>query len=175
MFFGLFAEPGAKPHHRIFGYLQVDDRIELGSAPGIERQPEGFSLPHPHVLGRWAENNCLYVGPGRAAQQASPTLRLTAPGESPSVWELPAWVGSGGLTYHGDAKRWLSPTRLKSVGRGQEFVCSVLNLAEEQRREARRWVQAVLEEIEKPSVGYNAVASSPVGSCGKFDENAQVF
>ena len=147
LFFGLFAEPGGKPHHRIFGFLQVEERVGLGSSPRVDRQPKGLSRLHPHVFGQWAANNCLYVGPGQAAKTAHAELQLTAPESNVSVWEVPAWIQQAGLTYHGRAERWLSPTRLQSVGRGQEFVCALDRLPAKQMNEAERWIRSVIGKI----------------------------
>ena len=154
LFFGLFAEPGGKPHHRMFGYLEVEERIELGPNPGAERQPRGFSRLHPHVLGQWAANNCLYVGPGLAAKTADAQLRLTAPDLSASVWEVPPWVRQAGLTYHGRAERWLSVTRLRTVGRGQEFVCALDRLPAKKLNDAERWIRSIIDTI-TPSSWYD--------------------
>jgi hypothetical protein len=67
-------------------------------------------------------------------RQYDSRLRLTAPGASTSEWQLPAWFEPVGerppLTYHVDRRRWRrvkEGVRLRSVGRGQEFV---LNLSD---------------------------------------------
>ena len=109
LFFGLFATPeGRDRHHRIFGYLEVDEVRRLGERPGKKDDPAGFLRRHPHTIGQWNENNTLYLGSGAKAQKIHPHLRLTKPGASPSVWHVPSWLKLAGLTYH---------SKLSSLGR----------------------------------------------------------
>ncbi|HAW36950.1 MAG TPA: hypothetical protein DCX71_12880, partial [Erythrobacter sp.] len=75
-------------------------------------------------------------------RQASDALRLTVPGGPPSLWQRPAWLKRGGLSYHDRADRWLRGGRLKSVARGQEFVADI-----GRRTAPREWLARVLEEI----------------------------
>ena len=92
-FLGLFSDAeGRDRHHRIFGYLKVEQVIPLGAEPTREKSPEGLPRPHPHVLGYWNSNNTLYFGEGRRAQSADSRLRLTAPGQTVSVWQVPPWL-----------------------------------------------------------------------------------
>jgi hypothetical protein len=78
LFFGLFAShEGHDRHHRIFGYLQVDEVRRLGGRPSNTDNPEGFLRRHPHTIGEWNENNTLYLGSGAKARTAHPRLRLT--------------------------------------------------------------------------------------------------
>lgn len=143
LFFGLFSDQdGRDRHHRVFGYLRVEHVIALGAEPDPSRSPAGLPRPHPHVPGAWNANNTLYVGDGRTAGHASDALRLSA-GPQVSVWRVPPWLRTAGLTYHGAAQRWLDGDRLASVGRGQEFIAPVAT------DEARAWVEGMIEEIER--------------------------
>lgn len=138
LFFGLFREEGGTPHHRIFGYLEVEEIVSLADgAPGhlVERG-------HPHALAMHAANDAIYIGPGEQARRASEALRLTVPEGPPSLWHRPAWLKPGGLSYHDRADRWLRGSRLKSVARGQEFVADI-----GRRQAPREWLARVLEEI----------------------------
>lgn len=132
---------GGRDVYLFFGWLQVGQIIRLGegaSAPA-------WSAGHPHHFGPRSHLNTLYVAsetlrlPGikstlRGAgvfDQLSPERVLTAPGAlAKSVWRLPAWFSNGppALSFHRDASRWEHlgiETRLKIVGRGQEFVLDV--------------------------------------------------
>jgi hypothetical protein len=127
LFFGLFASlDGRDRHHRIFGYLEIDEVRRLGSRPSRSDNPEGFLRRHPHTIGECNENNTLYLGSGAKAKTAHPSLRLTKPG-SPvvSVWTVPAWLKAAGLTYHSDPARWVGDTELRVTAPGQEFVSDV--------------------------------------------------
>jgi hypothetical protein len=141
VFFGLFREAGGRPHQRIFGYLIVDEVIELASAAGA-RIAELAALGHPHALGGPRTNDAIYRGEGAVARMASEALRLTASGETPSVWQRPGWLEPGALTYHRDPRRWLPGGRLRTVSQGQEFVADIGD-----RAEPRRWLDRIVDEI----------------------------
>jgi hypothetical protein len=109
LFFGLFASrDGRDRHHRIFGYLEVDEVRRLGSLPFKSDNPKGFLRQHPHTIGEWTDNNTLYLGSGAKARSAHPCLRLTTPGALVSVWSVPPWLKAAGLTYHSNPVRWPS-------------------------------------------------------------------
>ena len=58
LFFGLFASlDGRDRHHRIFGYLEIDEVRRLGGRPSKSDNPKGFLRRHPHTIGEWNENN----------------------------------------------------------------------------------------------------------------------
>jgi hypothetical protein len=139
LFFGLFASrDGQDRHHRIFGYLEVDEMRRLGSRPSENDNPKGFLRRHPHTIGEWNENNTLYLGSGAKAKSAHPSLRLTKPGAPVSVWSVPTWLKSAGLTYHSNQARWTNDQELHAASRGQEFVA---NIGEDAA--AREWLRAV--------------------------------
>ncbi|MEM6958892.1 MAG: hypothetical protein AAF645_24635 [Myxococcota bacterium] len=139
LFFGLFAaQPDGEPHHRIFGYLVVEEIVALS-----EGVPSALiDLGHPHALALHARNDCIWRGEGRVAACASDALRLTVAGGPPSLWERPSWLTRGGLSYHDRPERWLRGGKLQSVARGQEFVADI-----GRRSAPREWLGAVLAEI----------------------------
>ena len=139
LFFGLFREEDTgEPHHRIFGWLEVGEIVNLSSGT-----PEWLlEAGHPHALAMHGANDCIYVGLGGTAARASDPLRLTVPGGPPSLWQRPEWLKPGGLSYHDRPDRWLPHGRLKSVARGQEFVADV-----GRRKAPREWLAAVLAEL----------------------------
>ena len=138
LFFGLFRQGTGEPHHRIFGYLEVEEMVPL--ADGAPR--ELVELGHPHALAMHHRNDVIYRGEGRVATRASDMLRLTVPRGPVTLWQRPNWLKRGGLSYHDRADRWLRGGRLKSVARGQEFVADV-----GKRSEPRRWLARILDEI----------------------------
>ncbi|MBX7496955.1 hypothetical protein K3172_13920 [Qipengyuania sp. 6B39] len=138
LFFGLFREAGGDPHHRIFGYLEVEDIIPLASGAPQWLVERG----HPHALAMHGTNDTIYAGPGRTANKACDALRLTVPGGPASLWRRPAWLSPGGLSYHDRADRWLPAKRLRSVARGQEFVADI-----GRRQAPRAWLARIVEEI----------------------------
>jgi hypothetical protein len=139
LFFGLFASRNnGDRHHRIFGYLQVDEVRHLGSRPSESDNPSGFPRRHPHTIGEWEENNTLYLGAGARAKTAHPSLRLTKPGASVSIWAVPEWLKAAGLTYHSNPARWSEGTELYAASRGQEFVSNIGN-----DPVPRKWLQTI--------------------------------
>lgn len=126
IFFGLFANrDGRDRHHRIFGYLQIDEIVALGANPEKPQCLNHFTHEHPHVIGEWNENNTLYFGRGALAHSAPDSLRLSKSGAAVSRWRIPFWLKSGELSYHSNCERWATEGELQVVARGQEFVTDV--------------------------------------------------
>ncbi|MEM7701256.1 MAG: hypothetical protein AAF251_04905 [Pseudomonadota bacterium] len=142
VFFGLFAdEATGEPHHRIFAYLRVETIHAL-----CEGAPQAMlDLDHPHALGMHGSNDAIWCGEGRVAKRASDALRLTVPQGPPTVWQRPAWLKRGGLSYHDRADRWIRGGKLRSVARGQEFVAYI-----GRRQAPRDWLAGVIAEINRP-------------------------
>lgn len=139
LFFGLFAEEQTgEPHHRIFAYMRVEEIIPLaGGAP-----EDMASIGHPHALAMHHKNDVIWRGEGVQANRASDILRLTVPDGPPSLWNRPAWLKRGGLSYHDRTDRWLPSRRLRSVARGQEFVADI-----GRRKAPRAWLDQVIAAI----------------------------
>ena len=142
IFFGLFRAEGERPHHRLFGYLQVGEVLPLTTAPA-HRLAELEALGVPHAIGLHAANDVAWMGRGAVAKSASEALRLTVPEGPPSLWQVPAWLRETGLSYHDKPRRWLPDNRLQSVARGQEFVADV-----GERADAREWLAAIVAAME---------------------------
>ncbi len=145
LFFGWFAGEGQGDHHRIFGYLRIEEIVRLEAADTPTRK-RFAAMGHPHAFG-FHHANCsdtLYVGSGATAAHASEALRLTRDGASRTHWRVPEWLREVGLSYHGAAKRWPSPDHLISVAQGQEFVADIGD-----RSDAHRWLAAILAEINR--------------------------
>lgn len=138
LFFGLFADEHlGERHHRIFGYLRVDEVLSP-SACDLGQ----LDRPHPHTLGEWNENNTIYRGVGCVADKAHDSLRLTQPGGPLRQWIVPAWLRMAGLSFHGRPERWLGDERLEIVARGQEFVTDVGDDSA-----PRKWLSGIIEQI----------------------------
>lgn len=143
LFFGLFAElNGRGRHHRIFGFLQVEEVLHLGANPTLEDQPHGFENRHPHTIGKWNPNNTIYLGPGTVATASRKELRLSSVGDRVSLWNVPSWLKKTGLTYHSRQSRWGDDDSLQVVGRGQEFITDITGNCE-----ANAWLNKTLERI----------------------------
>ncbi|RIV75592.1 Nmad3 family putative nucleotide modification protein [Pelagerythrobacter aerophilus] len=143
LFFGLFRdEDTGEPHHRIFGYLEVERRIDLASCDAVTLaglRDQG----HPHAIAMHGRNDAIYSGRGREVGGAPHLLRLTVPGGPPSLWRRPVWLRCGGLSYHDRTDRWLPGGRLRAVSRGQEFVAEI-----GRRKAPREWLARVIAAIE---------------------------
>lgn len=142
VFFGLFREGKAPPHHRLFGYLLVEEVLPLAGAPSA-RLAELDALGVPHAIGLHARNDAAWLGRGANARSADDSLRLTVPEGPPSLWRVPAWLAESGLSYHAKPSRWLPGQRLQSAARGQEFVADV-----GERADARAWLAEVVATVE---------------------------
>lgn len=126
--------------HMLYGWLQVGERIPATDICAIPRWARG----HPHCNKyTYKSTDSIYIASKRLElpeiqtqipgggifQKYSQNLRLTAHGESRSIWRLPIWFypqdRKSSLSYHSDMSRWKRSTDsvlLRTVGRGQEFV-----------------------------------------------------
>ncbi len=137
IFFGLFREETTgEKHHRIFGFLEIEEVIPV-RAISNEARSKIAAFKHPHLIGDRGPSDTIYRGHGIAAGKDHAELRLTVEGGPLSLWRIPSWLRETGLSYHGAAERWLPNGNLKSVARGQEFVADV-----GERTEPRHWLEA---------------------------------
>jgi hypothetical protein len=145
LFFGLFADlHGRDVHHRIFGFLRVEEVRLLGGRPRESDVPSGFPRRHPHTIGDWNENNTIYLGHGAKTRKSPEALRLSKPGRAVSRWLVPPWLRETGLSYHRNPARWAGEHELQLVGRGQEFVTEIGDL-----HEPKAWLTDMLKTIER--------------------------
>ena len=143
LFFGLFEDPQEDRHHRIFGYLQIEETVDLTICGEAVRQ-RFRAISHPHAFGLHGRNDMLYVGPGCTAQKAREALRLTVPGGPVGMWHRPPWLERGGISYFADRDENWPAGRMYRVGNGQEFVADVGN-----RPEPREWLDQIIAEIKR--------------------------
>ncbi len=147
LFFGLFANLDDNDrHHRIFGYLKVEEVMKPGPDPTPASQPDSFTRRHPHTLPIKKPNNTIYVGPGRVATSAASGLRLSIPRKSRggwSRWRVPPWLREAGLTCHKKPGSWSDDgTTLQTVSPGQEFISDISG-----RLDANAWLNRILSII----------------------------
>ena len=144
LFFGLFAEEKSdERHHRIFGYMRIDQMIEGAAVRPSSEEIKQAPRQHPHTIGEWNANNCVYAGKGKLAGLAGPRLRLTTRGGPLRLWDVPPWLAETGLSYHGREERWRDSGQLEVVSRGQEFVADVGD-----REEPKRWLDNLIKVID---------------------------
>ena len=151
LFFGWFREAQkingmykyvekAPDYHRIFGWFQIGEIIDLDSnSAGFARECPQYA-EHPHVTDAMDSNNTLYLAkrhleldgfdnrtiPGFGKFRASPaTLLSNKTSGKRSLWDTPEWLnpntGGCGMTYHPKIEKWGTST-VQTAGRGQEFV-----------------------------------------------------
>ena len=149
LFFGWFREVGfvdgkyrykkdALDHHRIFGWMFVDQKLTVGSETKQFSRNYSKYASHPHASGQWAPNNTIYIAPKTFSlfQKVSVkgfgrfrisdrTLLSSHTAPTKRFWNVPDWLNpaKGGCipSYH-DEKNYTDGL-LKTAGRGQEFVC----------------------------------------------------
>lgn len=169
LFFGLFRRlgdddrfvPGSPAIHAAWGWLQIGEIAVVDR----DRSRLVWAGDHPHLAMQPDPSNTLYIAadslhlpgglklPGAGLFGTfSPKLRLTAPDSTgPSTWLVPAWFHPEGrgsaLSYHGKATAWErcpEGVRLKTVGRGQEFVLDTKDYPE-----AVPWLTDLLRPSER--------------------------
>lgn len=145
-----------QPEHRVFGWLQVDEILAVGSEPEphLERVP--WLADHPHLQRGWKGANTVYVAasdlvlgdegtglPGFGVLNHGSRLTATNSART-SVWEVPAWLtptqGGCGMTYN-PPHRWTGKATVEVAARGQEFVARPTDLAA-----AREWLLNILRD-----------------------------
>ncbi len=134
----------SKDFHSLFGWLQVGEIVDV-DATAVQEMP-AWLADHPHIAHRSSfagQRNTIYLASDRLSfdpkcqslpgggmfEHWTPDLKLTAEGQSKSVWNVPSWLepsaGRPALTYHGNAERWTRHANgltLQTVAKGQEFV-----------------------------------------------------
>lgn len=164
LFWGLFRHAERKnrwtfygaPEHRLFGWLQVDEILQLGEDGSFAAKQYAWLRDHPHVRDGWISQNALYVASEKLrlndADLGLPGwgvfphgVKLTADGANPSVWSVPDWLnpvrGGVGMTYHRD-RSWSPDGRVTCAGRGQEFVADIAG-----RTDALLWLSRLFETV----------------------------
>ena len=148
--------------HVIFGWLQIERRIPVGK----DEEIPDWASDHAHCAREKHGNpDVIYTSTDKmhlpsisinrsgagVFHRFDQRLCLTMPGQNRSVWQLPRWLcledGKQGLSYHRSAARWTLQedcTRLRSVGRGQEFVLDC-----NEYPQAVGWLKGILDLIEE--------------------------
>ncbi len=145
----------SKAEHRIWGWLQIGEIINLGPDGSHVLHDKPWLKDHPHCRAGWSARNVLYVATDRLAIASLPLslpgygvlkqgYRLTKDGATPSVWTVPDWLnpkkGGTGMTYH-PLDRWSENGTLRSAAKGQEFVANIGT-----NEIARQWIGSLLHE-----------------------------
>lgn len=146
LFFGLFRRAegrsagyrfvrGERPFHAIWGYLQVDRRLDAADpAPAWARDHAHFADP-----GR-GRPNVVFLAAGFGLFRYREQLRLTRHGASRVTdWRLPVCFADVELTYH---PRRAKGRALRAASRGQEFVC-------ERKPSVAEWARSLISESER--------------------------
>lgn len=153
---GYPSKPNSKDLHVLFGYLQVGRIIPVGSELEKHRIENPHIAQHPHLHSHNGPNNIIYEAsdsltlfgnrttlPGAGTfPQFRSELVLTQDGFTRSVWKVPAFFYCN-LTYHNSQDRWTDLNdgtfRLRSVAKGQEFVCDI----REHKESASSWLKHI--------------------------------
>jgi hypothetical protein len=148
---GVWRYVGPKRHF-IFGWLQVDTVIGLGTDGSHILSTYPWLAQHPHVRPGWRDNNATYLArtvlsfadalPGYGVFD-QPVMLTAEDAARLSTWGVPTWLdptsGGTGMTYH-PPNRWLGSGRLTAAARGQEFVADI-----SQRGDATSWLMSLFK------------------------------
>ena len=144
------------PEHRLFGWLQVGEILELGEDGSFAAQKWPWLSDHPHVRNGWSRQNVLYVALQELCLDGADLglagwgvfrrgMKLTADGANPTLWAVPDWLnpvrGGVGMTYHLD-RSWQADGTVVCASRGQEFVAEIIT-----RTDALHWLRRVFEDL----------------------------
>lgn len=157
-------QSGAPHQHVMFGWLQVNEMLFVGSDTAKFRKSHPWLVAHPHLHMNRTPSNTIYVASeelrlpgltktcagGGTFRTVRPDLVLTSENQNNrSLWMLPKFFQPNGrtpLTYHKNPSRWIEASddqvHLQSVGRGQEFVLNA-----DEYPEAIAWAAALISGI----------------------------
>jgi hypothetical protein len=149
LFFGSFRDAGtnedsltfkkaAQEHHRIFGWLFVEEKVRINSTGTWFQDKYPAYAAHPHAIGDWPKLNTIFIAPKRAMlfddhqvkgfgkfKATDASLLTDMRQANKSLWLVPDWLnpkaGGCGLSYH--KKPDFSGKTLQTTAKGQEFVC----------------------------------------------------
>ncbi len=142
-----------KRQHRIWGWLQIGEIIELGADGSKALSTHPWLKDHPHARSGWTNSNVLYiasdqlvVGGQVLARKGYGTLSkgvlLSAHEIRPSIWTVPDWLhplkGGCGMSYN-PSNRWLDDGTVQVAARGQEFVSRPQHI-----RELVEWLRQII-------------------------------
>jgi hypothetical protein len=157
LFWGLFRESRndtgnwryvGPRQHAIFGWLEVDQVVNLGPDGSHVLSSHPWLLRHPHARAGYGKRNAMFIAketlsigdgtiPGFGVFQR-PIALTKAGAASPSIWSVPRWLDRNtngvGMTYH-PPTRWLGNGTVNAAPRGQEFIADAGD-----RIDARDWL-----------------------------------
>jgi hypothetical protein len=139
--------------HLIFGWLQVERVLDLGSDGTHALTLYPWLAQHPHARPGWVANNSIFIArqflsiddaiPGYGVWDR-PIMLTAERAPSPSLWNVPPWLdptcGGVGMSYH-PRNRWLGSGRVMAAARGQEFIADAGD-----RTDARQWLLSLFGE-----------------------------
>ncbi|WP_120498753.1 hypothetical protein [Kiloniella sp. EL199] len=169
LFFGWFRpvdekfRPVAKQPdlHVIYGWLQVEKIINIGTdIHSAAKQYPAFA-DHPHLTHSFGVSNTLYIAKdklkigtlepnmpgGGIFSHINDNRILTASGSTRSIWNLPKWFAhpAPALSYHLKTNKWTATSKgwkLKSAPKGQEFVINTQG----RNRPANHWLKKLFHD-----------------------------
>ncbi|WP_085901196.1 hypothetical protein [Kiloniella majae] len=169
LFFGWFRRvdenlrplPKQPDLHVIYGWLQVQKIINIGTDIHLVAKQFPAYAEHPHLTHSFGTNNTLYIAKDRLKvgrqelnipgagifPQINQNRVLTAEGATRSIWNLPKWFAhpTPALSYHLNTDKW-APTpegwQVKSAPKGQEFVIN----AQGRNQAANRWLKKLFHD-----------------------------
>ncbi|KLN62139.1 hypothetical protein WH96_00960 [Kiloniella spongiae] len=147
--------------HVIYGWLQVQKTLNIGTEIDAAAKQYPAYANHPHLTHSFGANNTLYIAKdtlqigrqeldipgGGIFSHINQDRVLTTAGATRSVWNLPKWFAhpTPALSYHLKSEKWTATSkgwRLKSAPKGQEFVINT----RARNRQANHWLKRLFSD-----------------------------
>ncbi len=147
--------------HVIYGWLQVQKVINIGTNIHSAAKQYPAYADHPHFIHSFGANNTLYTAKdklkigaqelntpgGGIFSEINQNRVLTAPGSTRSIWNLPKWFAhpTPALSYHLKTDKWVATSngwKVKSAPKGQEFVINTQG----RNQSANRWLKKLFRD-----------------------------
>ncbi len=113
--------------HIIFGFLEIDEILDLHQDLDRERAVSFGYEAHPHLTNDYKGMNLLFTSTRAGTFSYHDRQVLTQPGSNKSLWELPLCFSEVSISRHTNPdrlRRHHDKLLLQTVGIGQDFVVS---------------------------------------------------
>lgn len=156
LFFGTFRETffdhkklsfknDSPKRHIIFGYLKINDVLDLSNYDDRQTAMSVGYNNHPHMRNDYSKHNILYTAASAGTFKYDDSLVLSQIGSSKSNWNLPKYFSEVSISRHQNRDRYqVQKDRviLKTVSIGQDFVVS-------ESKEVQEWALHLITSNEE--------------------------
>ncbi len=118
----------SKAVHVLFGFMLIDQLLQLNVARDQEAAVQLGLQKHPHLMNLYPINNILFIGDKNKSGmfRFNEDLVLSNDGNKKSIWKVPSFFATCDISRNKNKKRFTKEEDFvlwDTVSIGQEFVC----------------------------------------------------